>query len=255
MSLNEFTEEQLVALLRERLQCTTLATEEMAESEPGTLPKAIWEDLETTQEAAAKANITSFVNDLPQYEGGRWTKSGSLNRDLHGHVRQHKLDALSVITQKYRNGDRLRQAGRAATEIYEELDNFMARPREPAEDEEDLTRILERVRRLAVFSFNCGKAMDNEAKAISDKALGINSPDPYGETREMAYTPEEIEAWEEKRFRQSILRANTQRFQPFRGRGGYRGRFQKSTKNFFGKRSPDRSRPDHQYNQSPAPKE
>ena len=255
MSLNDLTEEQLVALLRERLQRTSLAqAQELESNDQFSLPNEIWDDLENTQETAARANITSWLNELPNYEGGKWTKTGSLNKDLHGHVRQHRLDALTIIFQKYRNGDRLRNAGRAATEIYEELASFIQRERNATIDEEDLHRILERVRRLAVFSFTSGKLIDNEAKTISDKALGISTPDPNGAMRDLAYSPEELEAWEEKRFRQSILRASTApRFQSFRGRGNGGRRFNKNPRNFFRRRQNDRPRQDQNFPQSANP--
>lgn len=251
MSINELTDEQLGALLRQQLQTTQTANNDEVEAhDEQQLPLAILRDLETTSGTTAQSNINTFINDLPMYTGGKWTQSGSLNKVLHNQVKQHKMDAVSVITHKYRDADRLRAAGRAATAAFEQLENILDRGGDEENDENDLRRVLENLRRLAVFGYRSGKHIDNDAKSISNRALGLWGPEDGLETKDMAYTKEEIEEWEEKRFRQSILRANASRsnFRGGRGnfnnkRGGNRNKF------FFGKKNNYR----HRHNDQPTP--
>ncbi|KAI8142009.1 hypothetical protein BJV82DRAFT_517334 [Fennellomyces sp. T-0311] len=252
MSINAYTDEELGALLRQQFERVSVndQTEQMGTATAQLrLPKEIREDLDATPDETRNANITSFANDLPEYEGGSWTKSGQLNKIFHQQVKQHKLDALSVINSKYRDGNRLRIVGRAATEAYNILSTILEQRDDADDPEENLRQLLERIRRLAVYSFATGKAMDHDARAISNRALGIYNAENDNAQKEMAYSTEEVTAWQENKFRQQIIRANvaarnTQfRNNHHRGRGTYQ-RYNK--KPFFGKRQHNRYRNDDQ---------
>ena len=94
---------------------------------------------------------------LPISKGGKWTLSGSINQIFHQEVKNHQLDALSVIKQRHRDGDRLRVAGYTATEAYSELSRILDRGGDEEHDAEDLHQLLKRLCRLAVYAFSSGK--------------------------------------------------------------------------------------------------
>ena len=244
MSVNGLTDEQLGAFVRQQLARTSIS--EMATSPTEIpLPTQILEDLETTDPATALTNLNSYIKSAPRFEGGKWTRSGQINQIFHQEIRNYRLDALTVIKQRYKDGDRLRIAGQSAAEAFSELSRILERGGDEEHDATDLEQLLERIRRLAVFAFSSGKTIDQEARSISNKALGIQGPDMDAAQKDMAYSAEEVTAWEEKKFQRSLLRNSVQsRTHPFRGRGnfGNRGCGGRS-KFFFGNRGNGRHRP------------
>ncbi|ORY99164.1 hypothetical protein BCR43DRAFT_503895 [Syncephalastrum racemosum] len=115
------------------------------------LPAEIRSDLDKTNKHTAAANIKQFEQTTPRYSGGKWTLPGALNRILFSKVRQHRLDALSVVQQHYQDANKLRIVGHAATEIFQELNAILVR----------------------VYGYASGKAMDEATKRVSDETLGI----------------------------------------------------------------------------------
>ncbi|KAF7730874.1 hypothetical protein EC973_001392 [Apophysomyces ossiformis] len=183
MSFRGYSNEQLRQLVREHWRSKM--------KRPDYLPKSsrTWKRLPSRVEV-------KFESNLPAYEGGKWTRTGALNKVLYPKVKKYKLDGLSVVLQKYKDGDNLRAAGRAATEAYEELYEIIHRETEDSTGEEP-ERVLERLRSLTVFALASGKKIDTEGKNICNKALGLPSIEDEG-SKDVAFTVEEIKAAEEK---------------------------------------------------------
>ncbi|KAF7725668.1 hypothetical protein EC973_009475 [Apophysomyces ossiformis] len=160
MSFQSLSNEELGQLV-----CQQLAINE----DEAELPNEILMDLEDTTKYSKTKNIKKFESNLPSYGGGKWTKSGALNKILYSKVKKYKLDRLSVVLQKYKGGDKLRATGQAAIEAYKELYKCLHQEVNEPPTAEEFKRILERLRRLAVYAFTTGKHINNDAKNICNK--------------------------------------------------------------------------------------
>jgi hypothetical protein len=183
------------------------------------LPPEILEDLEEASAKELNSNINRFTRDLPKYDGGKWTKQGAANPIFVKEYQESKINSLQLINSKYKDAEKLRNAGRAATELFQELRS--------AEVEADIVNIMERTRRLAVYAFACSKQMDNEAKKLATKALNLPNTiyiadEDEDDDKDLAFSQETVEQIQKARYEDSILKSAAAPF--YRGRGNGRGR-------------------------------
>ncbi|KAG2217083.1 hypothetical protein INT45_004072 [Circinella minor] len=218
------------------------------------LPPQILNDLEETNNRILQDTLKQYSKDLLNYEGKQWTKSGAINKAFSYELKRQNVEATTVIQTKYKDGDRLRQAGRATTEIYEDLEFIL--DNEQAPTKEELENIMEKVRRLAVFNFAMGKTIDNETKEIARKALRLPSSVRYIEDEEdtgkdLAFSPESVQKIQQARYEQAVVRGASNNRRGFQNDGRKHGRSWGSRWNkkpFFGRKD---QRPWRNNNNSP----
>lgn len=246
-NINELTREQIQELLdlSKRLKEQEIRNDTI---DIQTLPEDILDDLETTSKAALKIKLKRFAKDASKYEGGRWTQSGTVNKVYLPELKKYQVDAAQAIAAFTKGADRLRTAGRATTDIYQELQHFA----EMGGTEDDMRNILERIRRLAVYHFGTGKELDKDAKDLTTKALRLPESlkyleDDEDEERDYFFTPDTVEKIQQTRFEESVIKQATQRkFGGFGRNGNPRGQrqFHGSRGTFFGRgRQRDWQRP------------
>ncbi|KAG0774333.1 hypothetical protein G6F62_012379 [Rhizopus arrhizus] len=127
-----------------------------------------------------------------------------------------------LISSHYKHSDKLRTAGAAATEIFEELQSLIGT------EDSIFANVLEKARRLAIFTYANAKFIDQEAKEIATKALHLPASVRHlGEEEEtdktLAFSPEIVEQVHKARFEQSLLRGNARGTNNY-NRGGFNSR-------------------------------
>jgi hypothetical protein len=176
---------------------------------PPPLPTEILGDLDGYSTKELSTFTQKFGKQLPTYDGTTWTRQGAVNKGFLPDLKKHNIDALQLVQQQHKDGGRLRTAARAATSLYEQLIAYGDR-----KDEEDpiLSDIIENARLLAVFGYATGKTIDNEAKAITTKALHLPVAVQHLEgcddddDKDFIFSPSEYQAIHEARYNQQLLR-------------------------------------------------
>ncbi|CDH61448.1 hypothetical protein RO3G_05826 [Lichtheimia corymbifera JMRC:FSU:9682] len=253
MDINELSTQQIQELLE-------LARRVRIQEEDDTeLPEAIFEDLETTSKTTMEKNLKRFTKDIRSYSGGKWTQSGAINKEFIPELKKRSMDVHTAIQARYKDADKLRQAGRAATEIYEDLQFIISRGIESG-DEDTLANILERARRLAVFSFGSGKAIDHDTKETIRKTLRLPAAVRYidiedEDDKDLAFSTEAVKEIFDARYQESIERKASGGYRSYGSRPGFnsnRGKpfYRGARKSFFGKHHHNPSRP-KEYNTDP----
>ncbi|PHZ09421.1 uncharacterized protein RHIMIDRAFT_240533 [Rhizopus microsporus ATCC 52813] len=181
-------------------------SEQLSGEGPTNLPNEILEELENSSSINLQKNIKEFVKNLPKYEGREWTNSEIFNKEFHRELKRKTVDALQSTNAVYKGADRLIIAGRAATGLYEECQQFL----ESGGSEEQFFHIMEGIRQLAVYSYATSKTTKSEARTMAIKALRL--PDSVKHLEEepsdkaLALGREEVERIFQARYEQSILR-------------------------------------------------
>ncbi|KAG1498301.1 hypothetical protein G6F52_012773 [Rhizopus delemar] len=236
------TPEQLETLFQQF--AARLKTEEKGRGERTILPYQIMAEMDETPSPEMRTTIKKYAREVPLYEGGNWTASETTNKIFIPDLKRHKVDAHQVVSQRYKDADHLRIAARAATEVFEDLSYVQ----ENGGDNAVLMDIIEKTRRLAIYSYITAKSIDKEARDLSATALRLPSNMRYIEEEEesnkkLAFSTESVEKIQQARYEQQILRSAIQHRQDgFRGRGGIRSGFsnyqrgnQFRSKIFFGR--------------------
>jgi hypothetical protein len=239
MNVNDLTQEQLLEHLE--LGRPLKIESDRREIREDLLPEEILEDLEDSSKAQLNTNLKKFQRKAIHYEGGRWFKSGAINKIFIQDLKKTNLNVFTVADYKYKDAERHRTAGKAAAEIYQDLKACV----EGIGQEGPLQDILEKVKRLSVYGYASSKIIDAEAKHISTKALKLPASvkfleDGDKDEKGLSFDEETVERIQQARYEEAILRRATapQRNQ-FRGRGYGRGSMQTHHKRrhpfFFGK--------------------
>ncbi|CEJ02198.1 hypothetical protein RMCBS344292_16211 [Rhizopus microsporus] len=79
---------------------------------------------------------------------------------------------MTMAMRRFKDGDRLRVAARGATKVFEEI-KFVAERGGGDNNSELLEQVLEKVRRLTIYTFAAGKSIDNEAKELAARSLKL----------------------------------------------------------------------------------
>lgn len=162
IQLSDEQKEQLYREFRQRAKIE----EESYEGE-FELPDEILDDLENTSKTDLTQRLKKYQKSIPKYEKGKWTSAETINKCFHADLKRENLDSYQVISSHYRHSDKLRTAGSAATEIFQEIQSIIG------EEESVFANVLEKTRRLAIFAYANAKFIDQEAKEIATKALHL----------------------------------------------------------------------------------
>ena len=216
-------------------------------SENPELPGEIWQELDESTAVELEEKFRVFKRDLQRYQGATWTQPGAVNKRFIGELKRATVEANALVQAKYKDADRVRQAARAAAEIFEDIKNILEQ-RDNLDVELELQATMEKTRRLAVYGFGTAKKQEREARNIITKALRLPGNLQYMDeeeeaNRDMAFDQETILQIDKARYEQRLLRAATTHQRGFnhgygRGRGhrfergSYRGR------PFFGQHRP-----------------
>ncbi|KAG1168401.1 hypothetical protein G6F70_009135 [Rhizopus microsporus] len=118
---NQQTNEQLELLLNEFASKIRTEEAERRRDDNSEPPSSILSEIEETPSADMRITIKRYARDIPFYNDGSWTRSEVINKSFVSYLKRYKVDAYSIISQRYKDADRLRLAARAATEIVEDL--------------------------------------------------------------------------------------------------------------------------------------
>ncbi|KAG1033716.1 hypothetical protein G6F43_013527 [Rhizopus delemar] len=204
-NINDLTQEQIQEILElsRRLKQQDLENESI---EDQSLPTEILDDLEHSPKNTLKTKLKQFAKETNKYEGGKWTQSGTVNKIYLPELKKYQVDATQTITAFTKGADRLRTAGRAATNIYQEFHHVI----ENGGSEEEMYHILEKIRRLAVYSFGTGKELDKDGKDLATKALRLPESlkyleDEEEEGKDYFFSPDIVEKIQQTRFEETVL--------------------------------------------------
>ncbi|KAG1136012.1 hypothetical protein G6F37_012869 [Rhizopus arrhizus] len=90
------------------------------------IPEEILEDLDNTSKTNFHQQFKKYQKSLPKYQKTRWTSAETIKKCFHADLKRENLDSYQVISSHYKHSDKLRTAGAAATEIFEELRSFIS---------------------------------------------------------------------------------------------------------------------------------
>ncbi|KAG0755422.1 hypothetical protein G6F29_012065 [Rhizopus arrhizus] len=232
------TPEQFERLYQQFAAKLRMEDAEQKRNEHFELPTEIQTDLDKTSSSETQQNIKRYIRELPQYEGGIWTSAETINKVFIPDLKRYQIDAYQVVTQRYKDADKIRHAAKAATDIYEDLIHFATN----GGDEATFANIVEKARRMAVYGFSTAKTVDTEARDLATKALRLPQSlkyleDPQDDNKRLAFSPEIVEKISQARYESAILQkatsskgssfrygANFNRGLSNRGRGNSRGR-------------------------------
>ncbi|KAG1256981.1 hypothetical protein G6F68_009526 [Rhizopus microsporus] len=187
------------------------------------LPSEILEDLEESSSKELRTNTQKFTKEALQYDGGKWTKSGAINKMFVQELKNAKMDAYQSIQQRFKDGDRLRVAARGATEVFEEI-KFVVERGEGENDSELLEQVLEKVRRLAIYAFAAGKSIDNEAKELTARSLKLLGSVRYLDEEDeddkgFVFSQEDVDRIQQARYEEAIVSNTRHGNRQFRNKG------------------------------------
>ncbi|KAG1257462.1 hypothetical protein G6F68_009288 [Rhizopus microsporus] len=217
IQLSEEQKEQLYREFKQRARIEDEAYEREFE-----IPEEILEDLDNTSKTDFHQRFKKYQRSLPKYQKTQWTSAETINKCFHADLKRENLDSYQVISSHYKHSDKLRTAGAAATEIFEELQSLIGT------EDSIFANVLEKARRLAIFTYANAKFIDQEAKEIATKALHLPASVRHlGEEEEtdktLAFSPEIVEQVHKARFEQSLLRGNARGTNNY-NRGGFNSR-------------------------------
>ncbi|CEI97721.1 hypothetical protein G6F70_007142 [Rhizopus microsporus] len=102
MSDYRLTEAQIIELIQRHTAQTG-----RDKSTEHVLPSEILEDLEGSSSKEFRTNPQKFTKEALQYDGGKWTKSGAVNKMFVQELKNVKMDAYQSIQQRFKDGDQL----------------------------------------------------------------------------------------------------------------------------------------------------
>ncbi|CEJ02180.1 hypothetical protein RMCBS344292_16193 [Rhizopus microsporus] len=153
-------------------------------------------------------------------------------------LKKYQVDPAQMVSTIGKGADRLRTAGRGASELYNEIRYIF----EEGGDQQTMSTILEKAGRLAVYCLATGKELDKDAKDLSTKALRLPDSlkyledDDEDENKVLFFSSEVIEKIQKTRFEDSVIKISSSSSRPQGGFNG-RGRFNRTRKFFWeGKR-------------------
>ncbi|CEG72841.1 hypothetical protein RMATCC62417_08326 [Rhizopus microsporus] len=187
------------------------------------LPSEILEDLEESSSKELRTNTQKFTKEALQYDGGKWTKSGAVNKMFVQELKNAKMDAYQLIQRRFKDGDRLRIAARGATEVFEEI-KFVVERGGGDNDSELLEQVLEKVRRLAIYAFAAGKSIDNEAKELTARSLKLPGSVRYldeedEDDKDFVFSQEDVGRIQQARCEEAIVNNTSHGNRQFRNKG------------------------------------
>jgi hypothetical protein len=234
------------------------------------LPATIKEDLDNTTTKDRKSATARFIKRLNRYDGENWTRGGATNKQLVSELKRSQVDANQLVQQIYKDGEKIRNTARAATELYEDIEAIMEED-EKETIQQHLSTIQQKCQVLAVYGYSSAKQLDEEARRITSINIKLpNSMRDLIETeeddKEMAFSQEDMELLRTERFHERLLQQSSYRRGNGNGNGNNYGRHStrggrqqhfnnrgNSRGNFFGKPRQHQSnyQSNNQFNNSP----
>jgi hypothetical protein len=175
------------------------------------LPEEIWDELNSSSRNELQSNSKRFIRDTQRYVAGDWTKTPVINKPFVADLKRYQVEAKQVISNRYDDSDKLRIVGRSAAEVFEGFGAYME-----SGDQETFLQVMEKVRRLSIFSFATSQEIDREAKELTLTALRLpqhakHLEDQHAEddTKRMVFSNQDVEKIHQARYESSILRNAT----------------------------------------------
>ncbi|KAG0927314.1 hypothetical protein G6F57_015639 [Rhizopus arrhizus] len=119
----QLSEEQKEQLYREFKQRARI--EDEAYEREFAIPEEILEELDNTSKTDFHQRFKKYQRSLPKHQKTRWTSAETISKCFHPDLKRENLDSYQVISSHYKHSDKLRTAGAAATEIFEELQSLI----------------------------------------------------------------------------------------------------------------------------------
>jgi hypothetical protein len=130
------------------------------------LPEEIIVDLENNTSTDLKRNLTNYARNLPRCDGGNWTMSGAVNKELLPAVRQSNWTPLKQLRRSTKEVTDYAQRHEPLSRSFEDVQHLIKQ----GGNREDLEVLLEKQRRLAVYQLASGKQLDNDARTTALKS-------------------------------------------------------------------------------------
>jgi hypothetical protein len=162
------------------------------------LPEDIQLELEASSKIQLKNKLKQYARETIKFEGGKWTKTGTINKVYLPELKKYQVDAAQMISA----------IGKGPSELYNETRYIF----EEGGDEKTMSTILEKTRRLAVYCLATGKELDRDAKDLSTKALRLPDnlkyleDDNEDDNKDLFFSPEVIEKIQKTRFEESVIK-------------------------------------------------
>ncbi|KAG1050249.1 hypothetical protein G6F43_007464 [Rhizopus delemar] len=118
------------------------------------------------QELRDESDQNQFTRDTTKYEGGKWTQSSTMSEIYLPELKKYQVDAVQTVVAITKGADRLRTAGRATANIFQDLEHVI----ENRGAEEDMRNTLEHIRRLAVYRLATAKGQATTSSPPSTPA-------------------------------------------------------------------------------------
>jgi hypothetical protein len=172
------------------------------------LPEDIQLELEASSKIQLKNKLKQYARETIKFEGGKWTQAGTISKVYLPELKKYQVDAPQMVSAIGKGADRLRTAGRGASELYNEIRYIF----EEGGDEKTMSTILEKARKPAVYCLTTGKELDRDAKDLSTKALRLPDSFKYLEdededdSKDLFFSPEVIEKIQKTRFEESVIK-------------------------------------------------
>ncbi|ORE22151.1 hypothetical protein BCV71DRAFT_271914, partial [Rhizopus microsporus] len=141
-------------------------------------------------------------------------------------LKKYQVDPAQMVSTIGKGADRLRTAGRGASELYNEIRYIF----EEGGDQQTMSTILEKAGRLAVYCLATGKELDKDAKDLSTKALRLPDSlkyledDDEDENKVLFFSSEVIEKIQKTRFEDSVIKISSSSSRPQGGFNVFLGR-------------------------------
>ncbi|KAI9003060.1 hypothetical protein CLU79DRAFT_714402, partial [Phycomyces nitens] len=169
------------------------------------LPQEILEDLELPRPNLKKLCAT-FSRTRSLYDGGRWTRSTTINKQVLADIGKGTISTTSAVQARYKDSEKLRMMADASTGMFEAIQAVIAGGEGVPHDQ--LVNLAEHARRQAVYGYGSAQQIDDEAKLWLDKAYGV--PEYLRGTEDdddknLAYDPAFIKSFQATKFEQAIL--------------------------------------------------
>ncbi|RCI06232.1 hypothetical protein CU098_013751 [Rhizopus stolonifer] len=206
-----------------------------------------FKDKELRDEAPSHFDLPEEINDELE-NSSKIELKNKLKKDnqqnLSPELKKFQVDAAQTVSAIGKGADRLRTAGRGAAEIFLDFQFII----KEGGSEEDMEAVLEKLKRLAVYSFATGKELDQDAKELSTRALRLPESlryleDDNEDDKDLFFSSDVVEKIQRTRFDEVMLKGAQQQYGGFqksrgnqykstyRGRGGYSN----GRGNFFGR--------------------
>lgn len=238
-NINDLTTEQIKELLD---LSRRLKEQELRDEAPNhfDLPEEIYDEMENSSKTDLKNKLKKFARESTKFEGGKWTQPGTINKVYLPELKKFQVDAAQTVSAIGKGADRLRTAGRGATEIFLDFQYII----KEGGSQEDMEAVLEKLKRLAVYSLATGKELDQDAKELSTRALRLPESlryleDDNDEDKDWYFSPDVVEKIQKTRFDEAMLKGAQRQYGGFQNsrenqfKSSYRGRGGRG--NFFGR--------------------